>query len=345
MFDQKDMFKVPSAVRRRLSQVAVGADHPDAGLFTALVEGTLPKRPRDDLFGHLAACSECNQLVALIARQAESSSATQAANVRRQLRWAPLSWAGATAALAIIVTVLIGRMGHETKAPAFPTVAFEKPPASVLTGGFTAQPDTLHPTHQPSQRRSNSRRLAQPGETPQQLVPQDAVPRRYSAATDDVLAGAFQTSMMSGAGAWFEPPPNAIERPIVKAEPAPPAATNAPAFPIRTDEPVWSLSEAGALRKSNDGGNTWAEILLPTRLPLRALSVAGRDIWTGGDQGKLYHSTDAGQTWAAVNPVSNGVQLSDDIIRIAFIDLHRGGIATRNGEIWTTGDGGLTWSH
>jgi photosystem II stability/assembly factor-like uncharacterized protein len=70
----------------------------------------------------------------------------------------------------------------------------------------------------------------------------------------------------------------------------------------------------------------------------------GQDIWIGGNGGALYHSTDGGQNWVAVIPISDGKTLFADIVRIAFSAPSHGWIATRSGEIWTTRDGGATWS-
>jgi photosystem II stability/assembly factor-like uncharacterized protein len=147
--------------------------------------------------------------------------------------------------------------------------------------------------------------------------------------------------MMSSPSPWRELEPSCIEPPV-KAKPAA-AATSAPATPPKPIGPIWQVS-VGVLQKSNDGGDTWGAVAVPSRVRLNVVLVLGQDIWIGGDQGALYHSSDSGQTWTPVVPTSDGVRLYDDIVRIDFLDLRHGGIATRKGDIWATRDGGATWS-
>jgi photosystem II stability/assembly factor-like uncharacterized protein len=132
--------------------------------------------------------------------------------------------------------------------------------------------------------------------------------------------------------------------PRLKPEVAPAVQPSVPAPSAGAIGPVWSVSDSGVLQKSNDSGRSWAAVPVPTRSPLRVVSVMGQEIWVGGDGGALYHSSDGGQSWAAVTPVSDGKTLSTDIVRMAFASPSHGWIATRNGEIWITRDSGATWS-
>jgi hypothetical protein len=351
----KQMAELPEVARWRLSRIVRGGDHPDAGLLTAFVEGTLSKTRRDDVFDHLAACSECNRLVALVAPEREVTSVRQPAEVRRRwFAWIPRRWAGAAAAAAVVVSaVVIARIGQQIKLPPAPSAVAEKAPPPGLTAQLpvpaTVQPRTLGPTHKPSQRAPNSRQPAESAAAVSQQPPLVQVNPVIAAQGRPPVPGdvrdqmAFQTSMMSSTGLPPELSPSG-RKPPVKAEPTPVVTANVPAAPVKSIEPLWSLSGAGVLQRSNDSGHTWAAVALPSRVPMRDLSVLGQNIWTGGDQGALYHSTDAGQTWTAVVPTSNGVPLSDDVVRIAFADRRHGWIATRNGDIWTTRDSGITWS-
>jgi len=313
------MAELPEVAWRRLSRLVEGGDHPDAGLLTAFVEGTLPKPRRDGVFGHLVACSECNRLVALIAPEREVTTALQPAEVRRRwFGWIPARWAGAAVTATVVVSaVLIGRIGQQTKVPPAPSAAVERAPSLGLTAQLpVVQPDAPRPTNNLSQRAPSSRQVAKSAavspQPPSAQVNAAIAAQSRPAASDDIHSEtAFQTSMMSS-------------------------------VPI---EPIWRVSDPGVLQKSGANGHTWVAVAVPSRVPLRvALSVLGQDIWTGGDQGALYHSTDAGQTWTAVVPTLNGAPLSADIVRIAFSDLQHGQITTRSGEIWTTRDRGATWS-
>jgi len=352
----KDMAEFPEVARRRLSRVVGGGDHPDAGLLTAFVEGMLAKTHRNEVFDHLVSCSECNRLVALIAPEREVPSIVQPAELRRRwFAWRPVRWAGAAAAAVVVSAVLIGRIDQQTKVPAAPSAAVEKASLPRMTAQLpypvTVQPGPPRPTNKPSQRAPNSRELAGSAALSvkpalAQVNPAIAAQSRPAVPGDVRGQSAFQTSMMSSAGSPQELARAIVEPlpPPVKAEPASVMTANVPAAPASPIELVWSVSDAGLLQKSTDSGHTWEAVAVPSRVPLHALSVLGQDIWTGGDQGALYHSTDAGWTWTAVVPTSNGARLSADIARIAFSDLRHGWVATRDGDIWTTRDGGATWS-
>jgi Photosynthesis system II assembly factor YCF48 len=350
------MSEFPEVARQRLSRVARGGEHPDAGLLTALVEGTLTKTNRDGVFAHLVTCSECNRLVALIAPEREVASVAQPAEVRRRwFAWVPVRWAGVAAAAAVVVSaVVIGRIERQVKVPAAPSVAVEKAPLPSMTAQLpvpvTVQPGAPPPPNRASQPATRPRRQGESAAFSRKpaVAPIDpaiaaqsrpAVPGRVRGQT------AFQTSMASSPGSPSEMSPAVSEpvQPLVKATPAPAGTANIPPAPARSIGPIWSVS-AGVLRRSKDSGHTWTAMAVPSRVPLHALSVLGGDIWTGGDQGALFHSSDSGQTWTAVVPTWNGTTLSGDIMRIAFSDPRHGGIATRNGDVWMTRDGGATWS-
>jgi len=342
------MPELPEVVRRHFSRAMGGEDHPDAGLLTALIEGTLTQTHRAAVFDHLVACSECNRLVALIAPEREVTSAVQPVEARRRwFTWTPVRWAAVGAALAVvIIAVVIGRIDRQTVVPGAPSARVEQVPTASMSAQLPVlvQPRTSRPSSKPAQPASHARQGV-PSQPALSRGAALAAAQSRPAASGDVLGeNAFQTSMMSDPSAWAELSPSTGEPPTVKPEPAPAASVAAPALPTGPTEPMWSLSEAGMLQKSNDRGHTWAAVAVPSRVPLHALSVLGQEIWIGGDQGTLYHSTDAGQSWTAVVPTANGVPVSADIMRIAFADQRHGWIATRNGEIWKTRDSGATWS-
>jgi len=105
----------------------------------------------------------------------------------------------------------------------------------------------------------------------------------------------------------------------------------------------WTLSPAGAVQSSNDGGKTWQMVAVAANTDFRALSAVGQSVWVGGLGGILYHSPDAGHNWTPIVPALKGEKLNSDITRIEFLDSHDGSLSTSNGEVWTTRDGGNTW--
>jgi hypothetical protein len=347
---EKDMAGFPTVARRRLSRMAESGDHPDAGLLTAFVEGTLTPAHRDRVCDHLVACSECNRLVVLSAPEREVAGSVQPSEARRRwFAWTPVRWAGVAAAAAVVLgAVVIGRINQQVKVPAAPSVAVEKAPSSSITAQLpapvTVQPSTPSPINKASRTAPGSRKPAEPA-----IAPEDAaIAGQGRPAVPGEVRGqtAFQTSMISSAGSPGEPPPAAAGpvQPAVNAAPAPVGTSDRAVVPASPPAPVWSVSAAGVLQRSDNSGHSWTAVAVPSRVPLHALSVLGQDIWTGGDQGALYHSSDGGQTWTSVVPMWNGTTLSAEIARIAFSDPHHGWIATRDGAIWATRDGGTTWS-
>jgi len=105
----------------------------------------------------------------------------------------------------------------------------------------------------------------------------------------------------------------------------------------------WTLSPAGAVQSSNDGGKTWQMVAVVANTSFRALSAVGASVWVGGLRGILYHSLDAGRKWIPVVPSIQGQKLNSDIARIEFLDSRDGSLSTSNGEIWITHDGGNSW--
>lgn len=354
----KLMVELPEIARRRLSRAAASGDHPDAGLLTAFVEGTLARSHRDQVFNHLVACSDCNRLVALVAPPQEVAPAVQPVPASRGwFSWAtfaPLRWAGAAAAVAVIVSaVWIARIDHPGRVPASPPVAVEKnfPPSMVAQlppATAAASPRKPAADKRPQPRHE----LAKSAAAPTQPVTPPAVPEATFAESRPAVPGnvgdrsAFETSIITDSAPQSSLPPADAEplHPRLKPEVAPAVQPSVPAPSAGAIGPVWSVSDSGVLQKSNDSGRSWAAVPVPTRSPLRVVSVMGQEIWVGGDGGALYHSSDGGQSWAAVTPVSDGKTLSTDIVRMAFASPSHGWIATRNGEIWITRDSGATWS-
>jgi hypothetical protein len=105
----------------------------------------------------------------------------------------------------------------------------------------------------------------------------------------------------------------------------------------------WTLSPAGAVQSSKDGGKTWQMVAVAANTNFRALSAVGRSIWVGGLGGILYHSVDAGRNWTPVIPTIPGQKLNSDITRIEFLDSRNGTLSTSSGEGWITRDGGNSW--
>ena len=127
--------------------------------------------------------------------------------------------------------------------------------------------------------------------------------------------------------------------------------------------PRWTISPAGALQRSFDGGNTWESVNPNMSIvsaseksdsdkvgpgkkeaaPIfRAVAASGLEVWAGTLAGVLYHTLDGGNHWARVAPSEAGATITGDIVTIQFSDPQQGKVSTSTGELWTTFDGGQT---
>lgn len=109
--------------------------------------------------------------------------------------------------------------------------------------------------------------------------------------------------------------------------------------------PRWTLNSDGTLLRSLDIGASWQKISIPGNAALlHSIATVGAEVWVGGARGALYHSADSGVHWTQVNPATGGKLLADDVISIEFATAQQGKLVTSKQEVWTTTDGGQTWS-
>jgi hypothetical protein len=120
---------------------------------------------------------------------------------------------------------------------------------------------------------------------------------------------------------------------------------------LRADEnrtqlsPRWTVAADGSLQFSWDQGKTWNKAAVGEKdTKFRAVAAIGSQVWAGGSKGSLFHSGDGGSTWIRVKPSSDGFTLVDDITSLDFTDSGHGKVSTANHEVWTTADGGQTWT-
>jgi hypothetical protein len=159
--------------------------------------------------------------------------------------------------------------------------------------------------------------------------------------------------------------------PMSRAKPAniEPAASAARAVLMT---PRWSITAVGGLERSIDQGKTWEDIdvnaprisgtpvnvkALKSSTPIhgealkaatpavffRAVATSGSEVWAGGSNTALFHSVDGGDHWMRILPLSSGVVMTGDVVRIEFPDSQHGTVTTSTPEIWITLDDGQSW--
>lgn len=101
-----------------------------------------------------------------------------------------------------------------------------------------------------------------------------------------------------------------------------------------------TLGSGGTILKSSDGGETWCNVFSGTTIRLQEASFINSQIgWAVGDFGIVLKTIDGGECWSALCYATD-----DNFDCVYFIDQDLGWASTeKNGEIWKTTDGGLSW--
>ncbi len=93
------------------------------------------------------------------------------------------------------------------------------------------------------------------------------------------------------------------------------------------------------LMRTEDGGETWRRISVPTKTELFHLDFSGNSHgWIVGDGGLIFHSTDEGLTWRQQNSGT-----SQPLYHVDFRNDDQGYVVGKSGLILRTENGGATW--
>lgn len=94
------------------------------------------------------------------------------------------------------------------------------------------------------------------------------------------------------------------------------------------------------LMRTDDGGETWRRIPVPTKGELYHLDFSGNSHgWIVGDDGVILHTTDEGRTWRQQN---SGTTMP--LYNVDFRDDKEGYAVGKSGTILRTENGGTTWT-
>jgi photosystem II stability/assembly factor-like uncharacterized protein len=91
--------------------------------------------------------------------------------------------------------------------------------------------------------------------------------------------------------------------------------------------------------RTEDGGETWHRIIVPTKTELFHLDFVGSSkVWLVGDRGVILYSNDAGRTWLRQH---SGTERA--LYNVDFRDSNDGWAVGGRGTILRTENGGRTW--
>jgi hypothetical protein len=319
---------VRKLVSGRLQAQAAGP-HPDPELLAALAEGSAGELERQNLFNHLATCTDCREVFYLTAPELTEPQQVLANPIRRPrfaVRWATLA-ASVIVVGGVLLTnpQLFNRHSSPSMQPSAPAaiVRDENAPSKSLDKLQSAQnaaprvfskarPAAKHMTAKPQA----TMRFDNSGEV------------HFAARSADQVQQPAQGNAVGAIG------------PEARAKAA---EESSKVSPIAGVPSSWRLSAQGMPQHSLDGGQTWRDVSVENGLVFGTITSIGREVWAGGKNGAFYHSSDAGQNWAKVEPNSAGKKLEADITQIRFTDAADGIVNTANGEVWSTSDAGQTW--
>jgi len=337
----------PNALRRELARSQQAGPHPDANLLTAFGEGSLSKRERDLLIEHLAVCTECRDLVSIVASSAPETARDEVARVlpfptRPPLRtWLP--WVAAAAGVMVVGSSILL---YEQKKELRDHSENNSNLVAKVAVQDRALSDKQLQTVTPEESKAVSAKT-------KPYLPSKATP----AAKTPVVTATYADKETVNTSTAAQPSPAPIggpaaarnsQAPVVNRAPsAPPALSFSEASQVvaqpqalhRTARPQWRINAMGQAERSYEPG-TWQAVLPDEKM--RVVSVFGDEVWIGSERQRLYHSSDNGTTWnSVVLSQKNGNDRT--ITHIRFQTLEIGTAEAEDGTSWTTVDGGKTW--
>lgn len=368
------MTEIPKLVHGRLRAAVSGnsadGSHLDANALNAFAEQALSLTEREGVLAHLALCATCRDViltalpeVAVPEPMVSGESETRPAFVpktrrRKALLWPSLRW-GVLAA-GIVTAILLARPGFEhltnsarnraSSAVQQPTVADLGSPTTVGKSGTEAKSDALASAeltkaqanasgNRQSRTATGSANHAISGQK-KASEPLPVIAENRSSSVDHPFASG------SKAAAIVRAKPALGTLAPVQKTPSPGQSSMQDEMPGSFSEalkesPQWAV-EAGSLKRSLDGGQSWQTVLQPAS-SLLCYASRGGQMWAGGQGGTLLHSADGGANWSAITVSVGGNVLNSNIKNISVQDAAVIVLTTTDGEQLASKDGGTTW--
>jgi hypothetical protein len=342
---------ISNPLQQELARGQHGGPHPDSDLLTALGEGALPQRERQQLLAHLAACADCREVLSIAAAAAMDPAddlrpfvLTSPSRLPRRT-WLP--WASIAAGLLVVCSAVLFYQ-QKLALPNNTTVATKEavqspsstlqqtPPSSSLEGKETTDKSKNRPT---------SRQL-QANLRAQSVTAANAIQAdKIESAKNSEFSQQSPYQSSAEVGQLATPSAHAL-----KAAQAPSVSAFANVTTERalsaasitaSARPHWRINATGQPERSF-GDGAWQAVLPQEQSKMRVVSVFDGEVWIGGENSRLYRSTDNGATWNLVAlPDKDGRVHS--IAHIHFLTAHSGTVESDDGAAWTTLDGGSTW--
>jgi hypothetical protein len=345
-------------LREQLAQSQRVEPHPDADLLAAFPEGSLQERERIEIMAHLAICTQCREIVSLVAgaislHVEEVDPLTLPRPARSPLRtWLP--WVAVAASIAVVCApVLVYQLKKSTPRTTESASISANKPALPPAAPAAATDQRLQVSRSPeakveihnSRKGSRSKAVVSPGNITELGInaPGRTENNRPSNSSDadqrvsnQPATIAAEAASASG-GAQLATPPK-------------PGTAFHGSLPSRMMNEVrsavithtnWRINDRGRVERSlNDG--EWQVVLAAEKSKMRVVSVFGREVWVGGESLHLFYSIDDGTTWDQVTlPNKEGSNAA--ITQIRFETQQSGTVEAEDGTSWSTNDGGKTW--
>lgn len=335
-------------LQRELARGQHVAAHPDPDLLTALGEGSLLERERQQVLAHVASCAACREILSVAAVAALDSADDLNPIPLTRPSLAPhrtlLPWATAAACLLVACSaVLFYQQRHVSRKEAavasnetmhLPSPAQQPPPA--VNRNETFSKTEQHPELKQLQAPAHSQAAMTRSAIEEDKI--EAAGNSDSSQEDSYESSAEPTqNARPSAGALKAAPPSSVPA-FVSAAPAGMLSSVSVAPGSR---PHWRINNMGHAERSF-GNGTWTAVLPQEPSKMRVVSVVDGEVWIGGDNSRLYHSSDNGATWKQIALPDKGSR-EPSIAHIHFQTARSGVVESGDGTVWTTSDGGSTW--
>ena len=105
---------------------------------------------------------------------------------------------------------------------------------------------------------------------------------------------------------------------------------------------LYSIGGTGSIIKTEDGGDTFKELQIPSSSPLHGISCASTQVcYAAGDFGTILKTADGGATWTEI--VLGNKSEPPHFTNVFAIDAERVIVIGKDGHIFRTADGGAHW--